>query len=83
MLVVNRQAIALAIRPVPAAHVRSLVPVKTHPLQIVQQLTLEARFAALHVGVLNAQYHNTARLPREQPVKQRGTRIADVQLPGR
>ena len=44
----------------------------------------EAGFAALEVGVFDAQDHERAALlAREQPVEERGAGIADVQMPGR
>ena len=82
VLAINRQAVALAIGRVLAADVGAFVPVDAHPLQIFEQLAFEARLAALDIGVFNAQHHHAARLPREQPVEQRGAGIADVQLAG-
>ena len=80
MLAIELQAIALAIRRVRPADVGTLVPVKAQPLQIVEQLVFKARLAALHIGVFNAQHHDAARLAGEEPVEQRGTGVADMQM---
>ena len=57
MLAINRQPVALAIRRIRAADIRPFVPIQPQPLQVLEQLRLEARLAALHVGVFDAQDH--------------------------
>ena len=69
MLAIELQAIALAIRGVWAAYVRAFIPLEPKPFQVVEQLRLVAGFAALKVGVFNAQDHRPVFLAREQPVE--------------
>jgi len=43
---------------------------------------LEASFAALQVGILDAQNHDSALAAGKQPIKQCRTSVADVEMAG-
>ena len=60
-------------------HDRPLVPVEPEPIQRVEDLRDVLLRRALAVGVLDAQHHRAALVPRRQPVEQGGARAADVQ----
>ena len=79
---VDVQALGLAIGRIRPAHVRPFVPVQAQPLEVGDELIFEAGLAAFDVGVFDAQHHGAAFLPGEKPVEQRGTRVADVEMPG-
>ncbi len=79
---INVEAIALAIGRVRAADVGTFVPVDAHPLHVFQKLGLEAGLAALDIGIFNAEDHRASSLPGDQPVEERGTGVADVQMSG-
>src|SRR5215472_2900199 len=83
MFAVDRQSIALPIRRKPATDVGALVPGDAEPLQVVEQLIFVTSFAALKVGVFDAQDHCALHLARKQPVVKCGAGVADVQLPCR
>src|SRR5579862_6408426 len=83
MFAVNVQPFGLAIGCIGATQVRSLVPVEAQPLEVGDQLILKAGFAALDVGIFDAQHHGSTLLPGEKPVKQSSARITDVKMPGR
>src|SRR5271157_2999220 len=80
MFAIEIETIALTIRCMGTADIRAFVPVETKPLQVFDKLSFEALFAALDVGVLDAQDHDAALLPCEQPVEKRGAGVADVQM---
>src|SRR5271157_134931 len=80
MFAIEIETLALTIWRVRSADVRAFVPVKAEPLQVFQKLSFETLFAALDVGVLDAQDHDAALLPREQPVEKRGAGVANVQM---
>ena len=82
MLAVNLQTVGLAIGGVRSAQVGPFVPVKAQPFEVGDKLIFKAGFAAFDVGVFDAQHHSAALLPGEKPVEQRGTRIANVKMPG-
>src|SRR5579864_1321289 len=82
MFAIDFQPIGLSIGTVCAANIGTFVPIEPQPFQILEQRSLETRFTALNVGVLDAQHHRAALLPRKEPVEQRGTGIADVQMSG-
>src|SRR5271165_6159620 len=81
MLTVKIETVALAIRRIRPPDVRALLPINAEPLQVLEQLSLIARLAALDIGVFDAQDHDATLLPCEQPVEERGAGVADVQLP--
>src|SRR5271157_30784 len=80
MFAIEIETIALTIWRVRSAHIGTFIPVETEPLQVFEKLAFEAFFAALDVGVLDAQDHGAALLPGEQPVEKRGACVADVQM---
>src|SRR5690606_27890025 len=55
----------------------------TEPIEIAFDLRGEFLARALDIGVVEAQHIPAGRLPGEQPVEQRGTRIADMDMAGR
>ena len=76
------QPLGLAIRPVRPADVGPFVPVEAEPAQILEDARLRLARRALGVGVLDAQDERAVLAVREQPVEQRGARVADVQVAG-
>ena len=82
MLAIEIEAIALTVGSVRPADIGAFIPVESHPLQVFEQLSFEALFAALDVGVLDAQHHHSALLAGEEPVEERGAGVADVQVAG-
>src|SRR5208283_3651998 len=83
MLAVKVKTVALAIRRIRPPDVGTFLPVDAEPFQVLEQLSLKALFAALDIRVFDAQHHDTALLPCEQPVEERGAGVADMQLPRR
>ena len=57
---VDRQPVGLAIRTVRSANIGAFVPIEAQPFQIADELVFEASFAALDVGILDAQHHDSA-----------------------
>jgi len=51
---------------------RAFIPVEAEPFQIVDELGLKARLAALKVGVFNAQNHGATGFTSVEPVHQSG-----------
>src|SRR5271157_1037280 len=80
MFAIEIEAIALTIRRVRSADIGTFIPIDAEPLQVFQKLSFEALFAALDIGILDAQDHDAALLPCEQPVEKRGAGVANVQL---
>src|SRR5271157_2531000 len=80
MFAIEIEAIALTIRRVRSADIGTFIPIDAEPLQVFQKLSFEALFAALDIGILDAQDHDAALLPCEQPVEKRGAGVADVQM---
>src|SRR5271157_3348300 len=80
MFAIEIETIALTIRRVRSADIGTFIPIEAEPLQVFDKLSFEAFFAALDVGVLDAQDHGAAPLPGEQPVEKRGAGVADVQM---
>src|SRR5208282_2376870 len=74
--------VALAIGRERAADIRPFVPIEAEPAGIVDELALVAHLAALQVGVFNAQDERSALLAREEPVEERGARVAYMNLSG-
>jgi len=70
----------LQVRRVRPADDRALVPVETEPAQTVENARDHLVGRSLQIGVLDAQHEHAARVPREQPVEERGTRAADVEV---
>ena len=59
------------------------IPSEPKPLQVVLQLRGELGLAALGVGIFDAQQEATAISSCEQPVKERRSRIAQMQFAAR
>ena len=84
---VNCQPLGLAVGCVRAFNAftcktGTFVPVQAEPLQIFDQLRFVARFAAVEVGVFNAEQEISAGVPGEEPVVEGGAGIAHVQQSG-
>src|SRR5262249_37740841 len=79
MFAINRQPVRLTIRAKCAADVWAFIPIEAEPLQVVNELAFEAGFAAIEVGVLDAQHHRPALLPCKQPIEERGPGVADME----
>ena len=69
LFTVEIETVALAIGRMWAADIGTFVPVEAEPFQVVEKLAFKALLAALDVGVLDAQDHDAALLPREKPVE--------------
>src|SRR5258705_6866154 len=76
------KAVGLAVRTAGTADIRPLVPLQPKPAQILEDALLEFLLGPLRIGVLDAQDERAVVAAREQPVEQRGARVADVQLAG-
>src|SRR5271157_335016 len=55
MFAIEIETIALTIRRVRSADIGTFIPIEAEPLQVFEKLAFEAFFAALDVGVLDAQ----------------------------
>src|SRR6185503_11703932 len=79
------QAFGLAVRTVRAAGVRTLVPVEAEPAEIEGDRVFRLAARSLDVGVLDPQNEDPRRVfggaTGQQPVEQRGPRVADMKLP--
>ena len=82
VLAVHRHALRLPVGAERPADVGAFVPVEAQPLQVLEDLRFGAGLVALQVGVFDAQDERSALLPREQPVEERGARVAHLQVPG-
>src|SRR5215472_11082151 len=80
MRAIDGEALGLAIRAEGAAHVRALVPVQPQPLQVGDELIFEADFAAVDVGVFDAEHHGSTLLAGEEPIEERGAGVADMKV---
>src|SRR5947199_9532290 len=76
------KTLRLAVRPSRSADIGAFVPVEAEPAQIPQNARLRLDRRALDVGVLDAENERAAAAAREQPVEERGTHAADVQMTG-
>ena len=65
-----------------AADLDAFVPLQSHPAQIVENRLFGRARRAFEVGVLDAQDERAALPARQQPVKQRGSGVTDVQMAG-
>ena len=61
----------------------ALVPLEPEPPQILDDPPLRRQRGALGIGVLDAKHELAAGATGEQPVEERGARVADVKLTGR
>src|SRR5262249_25089689 len=80
---VEMQPLRLPVRTMRTVDVGTLVPVEAQPAQVAGDRGFRLTRRSLGVRVLEPQDEPAALAAREQPVEERGTRIADVQLPGR
>src|SRR5262249_16999359 len=80
---VEMQPLRLPVRTMRTVDVGTLVPVEAQPAQVAGDRGFRLTRRSLGVRVLDPQDEPAALAAREQPVEERGTRIADVQLPGR
>src|SRR5579871_1360969 len=72
-------ALRLQVRPVRASNARTLVPLKTEPVEVLDELVEEAPGAALDIGILDAQNEAPAAAASPQPVEKSRARIAEMQ----
>jgi hypothetical protein len=83
---VDVEAFGLAVRAVGpsagAAQFRAFVPGEAHPLEVLHQLHFVAVFAALEVGVFDAEEEGSAGVAGEEPVVEGGAGVAYVQESG-
>ncbi len=82
MFAINFNSVGLAIGAKGSADVRAFVPVESKPLQVGNQLIFKARLAAFDIGIFYAKNHGAAMMTGEEPVKQRGAGVADVEMSG-
>src|SRR5205823_10137017 len=80
---VNLRSLALQIRSQIAAHMRTLVPIKTEPLQPFVNRRHRFLGVARPVGVLDAQNEFAAMMSCEQPIKKRRSRAANMEITSR
>src|SRR5205823_3007970 len=80
---VEREPLHLPVGPPGTAHVRPLVPREPEPAQIAEDDRLVLGGAPLLIGVLDPEDEGPARLPRPEPVEERGPDAADVEVAGR
>ena len=78
VLGIEGEALRLAVGPAVAAGVHALVPRQAEPPQVVLDRRFRGRRRSLAVGVLDAQDERAAVVAGQQPVEQRGARVADV-----
>src|SRR5438094_6779514 len=72
---IDLEPVGLPIRSVAAAHVGAFIPIEAEPFQVLDELVFETRFAAIYVGVFDAERHGAALLAREEPVEKSGPGI--------
>src|SRR5271166_4426101 len=82
MFAIDFQPVGLTIGNMRPSNIRAFVPINPQPLEIANELVFVTRFTPFEVSVLDAQDHSAALLAGEKPIKQSGTGVADVQLPG-
>src|SRR5579863_2756632 len=82
LFAVEFQPVGLAIRRVRSANVWAFVPVEPQPFQVADELIFKTSFAALDIGILDAEHHGAALLPGKEPVEQGRAGIAHVEMPG-
>jgi hypothetical protein len=84
VLAVNCQPLRLAVGCMRAFNAfackpGTFVPVQAEPLQIFDQLRFVARFAAVEIGIFNAEQEISAGVPGKEPVVERCPGIAHMQ----
>src|SRR5262249_2675158 len=80
---IQMQPLGLAIGTARSPDVRPLVPIEPQPPQIAHDRRLGFARRSADVGVLDPQNEGAALPAGEEPVEQRGPRVAHVELPGR
>src|SRR5262249_45573487 len=81
-LLVDGEALHLAVGAMRAAHLGPLVPGEAEPAHVAEDDLLVLRGAALLVGVLDAEDEGAARAARPEPVEERGADAPDVEVAG-
>ncbi len=81
-LTVPIEALRLEVGCVRPAHFRPFVPVEAEPAHRLEDARHHLVGRTLGVGVFDAQHERAAMAPREQPVEERCSRAADVQVSG-
>src|SRR5262245_22391459 len=79
---IDVQPLGLPVRSVIAAGLDAFVPLEAHPPQVFDHAALGVARRTLEVGVLDADDERAALAAREQPVEERRSRVANVQLAG-
>jgi hypothetical protein len=79
---IDIKPLGLPIRSVFTASVGAFVPIEAEPFQIGDELIFEAGFAAVKVGVFDAEDHGSTLLPGEKPIEKSCAGIANVQMAG-
>jgi hypothetical protein len=82
VLGIQRHALGLPVRAERAALVRPLVEPQPEPLRVLPDGALVAPVRALRVGVVDPQHELPAGPPREQEVRDRGQRAAEMERAG-
>ena len=80
---VEVEAFGLPIRPERSAGVGSLFPIETQPLEVAQDGSLGLPGRPLDIAVFDAEDERAAVAARQQPIKDGGAHIPNVQLPSR
>src|SRR5882672_707366 len=76
------EPLGLKVRRVRTVDLRPLVPVESQPPQAIENPFDHVVRRPLDVRILDAQHEHPAQTTGEEPVEERGTRPADVQIPG-
>src|SRR5215212_906743 len=82
MIDVRLHALGLPVGTVRPADFDPFVPNQAHPTQIVQNGLLRLACRAFEIGILDAEYERALVPAREQPIKQGGSGVPDVQMTG-
>ncbi len=83
MIRVNSQAFGLTVGPMRTSAVRTLIPDESKPAKVVEDGRLAQRGGSFLIRVFDPERERAAVVPRENPVHDGGSRVADVQVPGR
>ena len=79
-LLVDRQALHLAVGAVRAAHLGALVPAEPEPLHVAEDDRLVLGRAPFAISVFDAEDERAPRLSRPEPVEERRAHPADVEV---
>ena len=80
---IEMKPLGLPVRTPRSADIGPLVPVEAEPAQVGDDARLRLAGRSIGVRVLDAEDIGAALTAREQPVEQRGARVADVKVAGR